>query len=230
MAIDLLGFGFSDKPRKHIYRIHEQADIIEALMHDLGIPKYHILAHDYGDTVAQEMLYRDNNRHRLYRQGLSVCLLNGGLFPEVHRARRIQKVLLTPLGGLVSRLLTKRVFARNMKQIFGANTQPSNEEIDSFWKTNTYNKGTKVVHKVLNYMNERIEFRTRWLEALVKSRVPIALINGLDDPVSGKHMVVRYRELVNHGEIYELPRVGHFPQVETPDEVLNCYLKFLNKV
>ncbi|MEM1214896.1 MAG: alpha/beta fold hydrolase [Bacteroidota bacterium] len=58
IALDMLGFGFSDKPRKHAYSILEQADIIEALQRNKGVEKVHLLSHDYGDTVAQELLAR----------------------------------------------------------------------------------------------------------------------------------------------------------------------------
>ncbi|NXX83070.1 MEST protein, partial [Urocolius indicus] len=59
VALDFVGFGFSDKPRPHHYSIFEQASIVEGLMHHLGLHhhKIHLLSHDYGDTVAQELLH-----------------------------------------------------------------------------------------------------------------------------------------------------------------------------
>ncbi|NXA13835.1 MEST protein, partial [Sapayoa aenigma] len=60
IALDFLGFGFSDKPRPHRYSILEQADIVEGLARHLGLQRHRInlLSHDYGDTVAQELLHR----------------------------------------------------------------------------------------------------------------------------------------------------------------------------
>src|SRR5690606_24530368 len=55
IAMDMLGFGFSEKPRPHPYSIFEQADLHEALLAKLGSGACHVLAHDYGDTVAQEL-------------------------------------------------------------------------------------------------------------------------------------------------------------------------------
>ncbi|MEO7935634.1 MAG: alpha/beta fold hydrolase, partial [Dokdonella sp.] len=78
IALDMLGFGFSDKPARHRYTIAEQADIHEELLHSLGINTYHVLAHDYGDTVAQELIAR--NHESSGASGLrSIGLLNGGL-------------------------------------------------------------------------------------------------------------------------------------------------------
>ena len=42
----------------HTYSIIEQADIGEALLESLAVTKVHILSHDYGDTVALELLAR----------------------------------------------------------------------------------------------------------------------------------------------------------------------------
>ncbi|NWS23202.1 MEST protein, partial [Pachyramphus minor] len=59
IALDFLGFGFSDKPRPHRYSIFEQANVVEGLTRHLGLQHHRInlLAHDYGDTVAQELLH-----------------------------------------------------------------------------------------------------------------------------------------------------------------------------
>ncbi|NWX12749.1 MEST protein, partial [Aegotheles bennettii] len=59
VALDFVGFGFSDKPRPHRYSIFEQASIVEGLVRHLGLhhQRINLLSHDYGDTVAQELLH-----------------------------------------------------------------------------------------------------------------------------------------------------------------------------
>src|SRR3954470_15574313 len=56
VAADMLGFGFSSKPRPYDYRIADQAELFEGLCRQLRLEEVHVLAHDYGDTVAQELL------------------------------------------------------------------------------------------------------------------------------------------------------------------------------
>ncbi|MHA7835068.1 MAG: alpha/beta fold hydrolase, partial [Algiphilus sp.] len=70
------------------------------------------------------------------------------------------------------------------------------------------------------YMAERKNQRARWVGALQKAPIPIRVIDGLDDPVSGAHMVERYRALVAQPDVVELPGIGHYPQVEAPGRVL----------
>jgi len=228
IALDMLGFGFSDKPNQRNYTIHAQADIVEALIREKSLGEFHVLAHDYGDTVTQELLAR-----QLEKTGagtwLSCCLLNGGLFPETHRALLTQKLLLSPLGGFINRFSGFKQFKKNFSRVFGANTQPSAEELNSFWQLITTNGGKHIFHNLMTYINDRREHRERWVSGLQNAQVPMALINGSVDPVSGKHMVARYKELnCRLDYLAELSEIGHYPQVEDPKAVLEHYLKFLN--
>ena len=230
VAMDLLGFGFSDKPNPHRYSIMEQADLCEALVADRQLESFHVLAHDYGDTVAQELLARQNEGRGVGRWS-SACFLNGGLFPETHQARLIQKLLLSPIGPLINKLSTKRTFDESFSAVFGPNTRPSAENLDAFWSLINHNDGKHGFHNLITYMTDRKTHRDRWVGALRQSIVPVALINGSVDPVSGAHMVARYREVVRPDDfIVEMPTIGHYPQVEAPDAVVDAYLRFLGQV
>lgn len=230
VAPDMIGFGFSAKPRDYPYSILDQADLCEGLMAALGIRQAHVLAHDYGDTVAQELLARHNTRESAGQAGLrlrSVCFLNGGLFPETHRARLVQKLLLGPLGPLMARFMGRGSFARSFAAIFGPDTQPTSAELEDFWRLVTFNEGTRVLPRLIRYMPERRQHRARWVGALQQARIPLRVIDGPVDPVSGAHMVARYRELVPNPDTVLLDGIGHYPQVEHPQGVLDAYLPFI---
>jgi pimeloyl-ACP methyl ester carboxylesterase len=227
IALDMLGFGFSDKPDPHHYSIHGQADIVEALVTAKGLNKLHVLAHNYGDTVAQELLARQLEGNGA-GQWLSCCFLNGGLFPETHRALLTQKLLLSRFGSLLNRFTGFAKFSRNFSSVFGAQTKPSQQQLQEFWWLINYNQGKHLFHNLITYMRDRIEHRQRWVSALQQSTIPLALINGAVDPVSGAHMVARYKELGCRLDYSgNLPLIGHYPQVESAQEVASHYQQFL---
>lgn len=232
VALDMLGYGLSDKPRNHTYSIFEQADIHEALAESMGITRCHILAHNYGDTVAQELLARHHRRSG--DEGLrlqSVCFLNGGLFPESHRPVFTQKMLLSPLGPWVARLMNKRRFESRFAAVFGRRTQPTLVELDDLWTLVAAHGGThRVAHRLIRYIPERKAHRERWVQALIESTVPLRLINSLDDPVSGGHLADRYQALVPQADVVRLSDVGHYPQLEAPSLVLAAYEAFAERV
>lgn len=230
IAFDYLGFGFSDKPSGGPYSVFAYADQAEALLVRLGVgPRIHVLAHDLGDTVAQELLARDRERrggHHGVPELASVCLLNGGVLPEQHRPRVVQRLLDSPLGFLVARFTNRQRFGRGLAAVFGPNTQPSAAELDGFWECASFAHGLRNYHHLIRYMRERKRYRSRWVTPMLDGPVPLSFINGHLDPVSGKHVVDRLRELRPSLEIHDLPQIGHYPQTEAPADVLRAYAAF----
>ncbi len=227
VSLDMLGFGFSDKPNRRDYTIHKQADLVEALIEELNLTSYHVLAHDYGVSVEQELLARQIDGTGKGTQ-LSCCFLNGGLFPETHKALLIQKLMLSPMGKFINHLTGFKQFSRSFSKVFGAETKPTQQQLEEFWSVINYNEGRHLFHNLMTYILDRRQHRARWVNALQSSPIPISLINGSVDPVSGSHLVVRYKELecrLDH--LKELPTIGHYPQVEAPEQVFNAYSEFL---
>jgi pimeloyl-ACP methyl ester carboxylesterase len=224
IACDMLGFGYSAKPREHVYSLLEQADLQQALLAHLGIGgPVHVLAHDYGDSVAQELIAR----HQEGRLQLASCVfLNGGLFPETHRPVLTQKLLLSPLGPLLGRLFSRSKLKANLTKVFGPQTPPSESELDAFWALIAHNDGPAVMHRLIRYILDRRVNRERWVAAMQETAVPLRVIDGALDPISGAHMVARYRELIANPDTVLLEAIGHYPQTEAPAEVLAHYLEF----
>ncbi|MCR9165745.1 MAG: alpha/beta fold hydrolase [Nannocystaceae bacterium] len=225
IAFDFLGFGYSDKPTDHRYTMHEQADITESVLAHAGVERFELVAHDYGVTVAQELLAR---QHEAPDYAIaSVLLFNGGLFPETHRARLIQKLLLSPVGPLLNRMLGFSRFAKSFSAVFGPDTQPSEHELREFWRVLNHPDKARVTHALIHYITDRREHRERWVDALRRSSVPIRLVNGSVDPVSGAHLVDRYREIVDPDvDVVALEQIGHYPQVEAPQACIEAMLEF----
>lgn len=227
ITLDMLGFGFSDKPNQRNYTIHKQADLFDQLIKEKNIKEFHLFAHDYGNSVAQELLARQKDGSGSGKC-LSCCFLNGGLFPETHQALLIQKIMLGPLGKYVNSLVGFNMFKKSFNKVFGHDTKASEAELQQFWELINYNDGRHVFHNLITYMRDRKIHRERWLTPLQQSEIPMALINGSVDPVSGAHLVARYKELhCRLDYLKELPDIGHYPQVEAADQVSSAYLEFL---
>ncbi|MDB4976467.1 MAG: alpha/beta hydrolase [Myxococcaceae bacterium] len=225
LAPDMIGFGWSDKPVDYPYSIADQADLHEALLRARGVTRYRMLAHDYGVTVAQELLARHDERRQRGDHSLvleRLCFLNGSLFPETHRPLLIQRLMLTRLGPLLSRALTLRSFGSSFRKVFGANTQPSAQELAEFFRLVTAGGGRRMFYRLFHYIPERRARRERWVSALQQTAVPLRFVGGAADPVSGAHVVTRYRELVARPDTVLLAGIGHYPHVEAPDAVLRA--------
>lgn len=115
--------------------------------------------------------------------------------------------------------LIQRTFNRGFSRVFGPATQASPAAPDAFWSLLTLHHGHRQLHRLIRYIDDRIQHRGRWVGALQNARCPLRLINGPEDPVSGAHRVARCRELVPRPDTVRRPGIGHDPQMEGPEGV-----------
>jgi pimeloyl-ACP methyl ester carboxylesterase len=225
LALDHLGFGRSDKPRDFAYSVRASADLWEAFALAQGVASARVLAHDYGDSVAQELLARQRDGTLPFRIEAAV-FLNGGLFPEAHRALPMQRALAGPFGPLLARLAGYGGFAANLRRICA---QPLDEaELREHWRLLRLANGHRVLPALLGYLRERREQRERWVGALQDGRVPLRFVCGLQDPVSGVARARASRAQAPPADVVELDGVGHYPQVEDAGAVLQAVSDFLD--
>ena len=231
IACDMLGFGLSDKPKGGFgakgYTIHWQTDVQAALLDTLAVRDFDALVHDYGVSVGQEMLARQQGGFGFAELGQ--CLfLNGGIFPDQHRPVTMQKIGVSPLGFVLGALMNRKAFGKSFSEVFGPSTKPSEAELDAFWAFIAHNQGHRITHKLLHYIADRRTHKRRWEAALVAAQERIGLINGALDPVSGKHAYDKWREVLPFARHHLLPDVGHYPQVEAPERVAAKVLEWLD--
>ncbi len=222
---DLLDYGQSLNAKLKTCSIMDQADMIEDLMRHRDIKEVHILAHDVGDTVAQELIARHNESSLSFRI-LSSVFLNGGMIPDLHRPRPAQKLLAGPFGPIFSRFVNKAKFLQGFADIFGKNTRPTGDRLAEFWPAIKGINGRGAFTRRIRYMRERKKNAARWVGALKDAYMPMMLINGLEDPVSGAHAADGWANLVPKAKLARLPGIGHYPQVEAPDTVAELVHQF----
>jgi len=221
-TLDFLGYGDSDKPRPHDYSLVEQADLVEAIWAAHGIERTDLVAHDYGVSVAQELLARDSARI------ISMSWLNGGLFPDLHRPTSGQRLLVGRFGPLVARVFGESRFDAAMGEIMGRPV--ADEMLHDMWLSLSARDGVRVTPALLRYMEERRQNADRWAAAIAGYAGRQQFIWGPADPVSGAHVLPRIRETAPDATVTVLdddPAVGHYPQLEAPELVGPRLAEFL---
>lgn len=222
---DLLDYGRTLNSLKQVCTIGDQADMLEALMAHRGIDEVHILAHDVGDTVAQELIARHNESSLSFRIR-SALFLNGGMLPAHHRPRRVQTLLAGPLGPFISQIALKGKMLKGFAEVFGPHTKPTDVSLDEFWPAMVGVNGRGAFARRIRYMAERIVNADRWKRALAEAKLPMMLINGVDDPVSGGHAADAIEKELPNVKVVRLPGIGHFPQIEAPEAVAELVDQF----
>lgn len=225
IAPDFHGLGFSDKPQHHAYTLPNHARMIDALLAGLGVKRVHVVAHDLGVRVAQEMLAQRETERDLATFE-SLVLLNGALCPEAYRPRLIQRLLVTPLGAWLGPRIPRVAFDRAIRELFGKCTQPSSTLLSEFWALVEHGNGRQVVHRAGSFWQPHLAMRDRLVGALLRSQVPLRLINGCADPNSGGHMVDRWLSLAPSADVVRLEHIGHWPQIEAAQSTATSIVEF----
>ncbi len=227
LAIDLLGFGLSDKPWPHDYTIGEQTDVVEAWLAQEGVTRAHVLAHDMGDTVIQELLARQLEG-KAGLEPASIVLLNGGILVERVRPILAQRVLRRRfLGPIAARFLGPRSFARSLTGIAGKKPRP--EDLAASWALVAENGGKRAAQGLIRYMDERVARRDRWRRATLGHRSPLRLVWGDRDPISGFDIAEEVLALRPATSVVRLEGTGHYPQVEEPERVARAVLEWCDR-
>jgi pimeloyl-ACP methyl ester carboxylesterase len=216
LAFDFLGFGFSDKPRDHVYSLAWQADLAEELVrrHHGDDPVY-VAAHDMGTSVATELFAREiEGKARISLAG--ALLFNGSMILELASPTPAQKLLRSPIGPVAARLTNRPFFRNQFGSIFSPGHPLTDEETDDQWSLVCAGGGRTLGHKLVHYMDERIEHAERWHGAIRDWPGRLSLAWGLLDPVATPRVLEGLRELRPGVPVEELPDLGHYPQIENP--------------
>jgi pimeloyl-ACP methyl ester carboxylesterase len=227
VAIDLPGFGFSDKPERYSYSLFEQTDVVESLVARLGLERPHVIAHDLGVSIASELLAR--RQRRLMKGDLSsLTLMSSGVYGDLAKVTASQKVLLSRLGPAFAGLRIGTVFDMQIKRVFARPV--SDDIVSAMWELIVYLDGYKRLPQIASYLRERDRFEERWITALrTADDVPIKLLWGTHDPTSIIAIAERLEAEIPGAELTRLMRVGHYPHVEAPEEVLVVLGEWLDR-
>jgi pimeloyl-ACP methyl ester carboxylesterase len=226
LTLDFLGFGLSDKPRPHRYSLLEQADIVQAVIAEFAPGPVVLVAHDMGTSVTTELVARDLQGHLPFELQ-KVVLTNGSVILRRASLRPIQRVLRSPLGPVVARLSNKATFSREFGRLFSAGHPLSADEANAQWALMSYNRGHRIAHLLISYLDERKRYAERWHGAVRDWPKPLSFLWALDDPVATTNVLDGLRELRPAADVVELPNVGHYPQVEVPEVFTRAALSLL---
>ena len=220
IALDLLGYGQSDKPWPHAYSTAEHADVISGIWASLGVASTALVGHDVGSSVAQELLARTAEQ-RLTTGLRSVVFLNGALFTDHYRPARVTRMLATPLlGRLVAGAMNEVRLATSMRALFSDAGRPGEDRFVQMWQALTRDRGQRVIPGLTHYLADKRREQQRWHHATVRTTVPVGIVWGAADPALP---VILYTDAVAAlptAMTRLLPEVGHFPQLERPDAVV----------
>ncbi len=227
IAVDLRGFGDSDKPDSANMTKPQMADDIVDLMQQLGHQKIAILGHDWGGVVAYEIAW--NNPELVERMIFFEMILPGfGMDdPKVqagfwqfgfHRAPDIAETLVEGKEREYVEFLLRGQNIYNRRAF-------TREDIDEFMRTYGEPGGFRTTFQLYRDADEDGE-RFKRYAAERKLDIPVLALGGI---TSMRNLTERdMHEIATNVEGIVIPQFGHAIE-ENPQGVIDATLPFLLK-
>ncbi|MFG3756334.1 alpha/beta fold hydrolase, partial [Klebsiella pneumoniae] len=77
------------------------------------------------------------------------------------------------------------------------------------------------------YMAERSKLSRQWEAALTQTRTRLGFVYGAADAISGAAILERAAAQLPNAAVVGLAGLGHYPQLERPDEVADALARLL---
>ena len=227
---DQLGFGLSDKPEHYSYSLIEQAEIAIELWKQVGIKEIHLVSHDYGTTVANEIILRKLQGFEPVKIK-TVTFCNGSMHIELAHLKLIQKLLKHPtIGKYIVPFMNKRTFTKTMQDIWFDKKLCNADEMSVLYDMLRVNGSHNTLHKISQYNNERVKYWHRWIPALSKLDIPTHILWAQQDPIAVKAIAEQLHKEIPNAFYTKIDNCGHYPMLEQPQIWVQHVMKFINFV
>lgn len=224
VTFDFLGYGLSSKPDRR-YSIFEQADLATAVAAECGIDRCVLVSHDMGDTVAAELLMRQDEGALDFRIERSI-LTNGSIFIDMAQLSTGQQFLLSLPDEQLADPLGLDGMKPGLRETFGI--QPPDAEIDAMVALIGEGDGDRLLPRLIRYIEERRAHQERFTQGFVSFEGPMTALWGELDPIAVVAMTDRLLELRPATEVERWADVGHWPSLEAPDRLAAAILDRLS--
>ena len=219
IAVDMLGFGYSGKPRNGQYTIAGQASVLIALLDRLNIKRATLVGSSYGGAVAATCALD-------YAQRVKKLVLIGTVNNNRPLAYKLMRVFSSPVfGDVVSPLLigSRRLLRRPMKRVYDRHEWVLDERRVDARHLPLRASGTQraIIRTVRGWDAERISREAH----LIKQ--PTLLMWGENDSEIPLPDGERLHEQIPGSRLIVFRKCGHIPHEEYPEEFTNVVADFV---
>lgn len=221
IAVDLPGFGTSDKPLDASYSNRFYNTLITGFLDEMGIDRVGLAVHDLGGPVGVHWAIQ--NRERVS----DLTLLNTLLFPELSWAV-IAFVAASRTPGIRRWLSSRHGIAWSMRLGVTDKTRITDAVARLYTDPFEGRAARKALLKTAHGLHPGC-FRTIADGLSAFRDVPVSILYGEDDRIlpNVAQTMRKAADILPHATVTSLPGCGHFLQEDRPDEVAQDLARIL---
>ena len=217
VAIDLPGFGQSDKPRDWEYSPNAYGNFIAGALHDLGIDRVHLVVNDLGGVG---LFWAAAHPDKL----ASAVLIDGGVSSTYRRWHLVGQVFRAPVLGRAA-VAAGRLGYRQIMRLYLPQPRPIPKDIARSMRRDYDRDGR---HALLRfYRGGNPPAWDRVSEALRKLDRPALVIWGRHDRFLRVSQAMEQLRSFPSAEVVVLADSGHYAHLDNPAEVNSRVVAFL---
>jgi pimeloyl-ACP methyl ester carboxylesterase len=223
IAIDLKGFGRSDKPFDRAYSARDQAELVAAFIEHRHLEQVTLVGHSFGGTVA--LLTAVEMKTRAPGRVARLVLIDAPTLPQnFSDATLLASAPLLPYGFLAT--TPPEIVVRLALGLARAPGHPPSEEDIRGYAAPLYDLGAR--HALIQTAQGILANETKaWVKAYRRADQPALLIWCRSDRVVPAATGRRLVRVLPNARLKLLSRCNHVPQDEKPEALLSALQEFL---
>ncbi len=226
-ALDLKGFGFSDKPPDGHYAVSDQAEMVADFIRRQDLHDLVILGHSMGGAVAliTYLKLRETDPGRIKK----LVLIDSAGYPQKYPwFIRLTKV--PGLNAALSKLLPPRFAAALcLKKCYDNQDAVTEEQIDTY----AYFGSLPGAAAAVSQTAKQLVPENKDMEALIAQyqtiQVPVLIIWGREDAVVPLEVGEHFKRDIPDSQLVVIPHCGHIPLEEEPLATRQAIVDFLKR-
>lgn len=218
VLVDLLGYGLSAKPDLH-YTMALQADLVVALVSELGIDRLALLTHDMGDTVGGELLARTIEGGWPVEVTRRV-VTNGSIYIDMAHLTGGQQLLLSLPDEPIDEAMAPGREALATSLVATLSPAHSATDLSAHAELVVHGGGNRMLARTIRYIEERRANERRFTGAIESHPSPLGIVWGPEDPIAVPAMAEKLRGVRPEAPLHWVEGSGHYPQLEDPEAYL----------
>ncbi len=224
IALDVPGFGFSERPKETI-TLPLLAEGVVGALDALGEDRpVHVVGNSLGGAIAQQLLVEQPDRIA------SLSLINSAGFGS--EVTMLLRMLTVPVLGAMSMRRPTRMSSALMERLIHADKAiATRQRIDHAFAVGSQPDAGGVMLETALALGTprgvRPEWRRELAAGVARTPRPTLVVWGTRDRILPSHHIREAMRVYPHAEVHLLNRVGHMPQIECPKRFADLLVPFL---